>query len=260
MKPQDNTLYAGDCLEIMQQWEDNCIDHCITDPPYNMSKKNGLGWAFSSHVTMSEEWDMYSRDEYLDFTRAWLREVCRVVKPNGNIFVFGSFHNIYDVGHIINEFDLRVINSIVWFKSNAQPNITCRMLTESTEHVIWACNASKEEATGWVFNYEVAKRLNGGKQMRNMWRIPYPSRKERQFGRHPSQKPIDVIARIMLIATNPGDLVLDCFSGSGTTGLVAQGLGRRWVMIESNEEYNEIARQRLAHVSVPLPQALSKEE
>ena len=253
MKPQDNTLYEGNCIEIMRQWDDNSIDHCITDPPYNMSKKNGLGWAFSSHVTMSEEWDTYSREEYLEFSKAWLAEVSRVVRPNGNIFVFGSFHNIYDLGHIIHELDLKVLNSIVWFKPNAQPNITCRMLTESTEHIIWACNASKKKATKWVFNYEIAKLLNDGKQMRNMWSIPYPSTKERQYGKHPSQKPLQLITRIMLIATNPGDLVLDCFGGSGTTGIVAQSFDRRWVMIESNPEYNAIAQQRLESTRVPLP-------
>jgi site-specific DNA-methyltransferase (adenine-specific) len=256
MKPQDNTIYEGDCIEVMRRWEDNCVDHCITDPPYNISKKNGLGWAFSSHVTMSEEWDIFPRAEYLDFCRTWLTEVCRVVRPNGNIFVFGSFHNIYDLGHILHELDLRIINSIVWFKPNAQPNITCRTLTESTEHVIWACNAPNDKATGWVFNYDIAKALNGGKQMRNMWSIPYPSKSERRYGRHPSQKAIKVITRIMLIATNLGDLVLDCFGGSGTTAVVAQSFDRRWVMIENSPEYNEIAKRRLANVKVPMPTEL----
>ena len=253
MKPQDNTLYEGDCIGAMKQWDDNSVDHCITDPPYNMSKKNGLGWAFSSHVTMSEEWDIYSRAEYLEFCRAWLAEVCRVVRPNGNILIFGSFHNIYDLGHIVHDLDLKVINSIVWFKPNAQPNITCRMLTESTEHIIWACNAPKDKATGWVFNYDIAKQLNGGKQMRNMWTIPYPRPSERRYGKHPSQKPIELIGRIILIASNANDLILDCFGGSGTTAVVAKSFGRRWVTVESNPEYNQIAKLRLANVHVPLP-------
>lgn len=256
MVPQADHLYEGDCIEIMRQWDDDCIDHCITDPPYNMSKKAGLGWAFSSHVTMSEDWDIYPRVEYLDFCRAWLREVCRVVRPNGNIFIFGSYHNIYDLGYIANELDLRVVNSIVWFKPNAQPNITCRMFTESTEHIIWACNAPKDKATGWVFNYDVAKALNGGKQMRNMWSIPYPPASERKHGKHPSQKPLKVITRIVLTATNPGDLVLDCFGGTGTTAVVAQGFERRWVTIESNPEYNAIARRRLAGEKPPWPAEL----
>ncbi len=258
MKIVKNQLYEGDCLEIMRQWDDDCVDHCITDPPYNMSKGRGLGWAFSSHVTMNEEWDTYSRAEYLAFCEAWLTEVCRVVRPNGNLFVFGSFHNIYDLGHIIHNLGLKVLNSIVWFKPNAQPNITCRMFTESTEHIIWACNAPQDKATGWVFNYEIAKRLNGGKQMRNLWSIPYPSAKERRYGKHPAQKPLQLLTRIILTATNPGDLVLDCFGGSGTTAVVAQSFGRKWVLIEQNPAYNEIARRRLKTVRVPMPVELAQ--
>lgn len=256
MKPQRNTLYEGNCIDIMRQWDDDCIDVCITDPPYNMSKRNGLGWAFSSHVTMSADWDIYSREEYLKFCRDWITEVCRVVRPNGNIFVFGSFHNIYDLGHIIQDLDLKIVNSIVWFKPNAQPNITCRTLTESTEHIIWACNAPKGKATGWTFNYDIAKRLNRGKQMRNLWSIPYAPASERQYGKHPSQKSIDIIGRIILIATNPGDLILDCFGGSGTTGVVAQSYDRQWVMVENNPEYCAISRARLENVSIALPTEL----
>ncbi len=256
MQPDDNRLYEGDCIEIMQQWDDHCVDHCIVDPPYNMSKKQGLGWAFSSHITMSEQWDSYSRDDYLQFCRDWLREICRVVRPNGNIFLFGSFHNIYDLGALLHSHNLKIINSIVWFKPNAQPSITCRTLTESTEHIIWACNAPKEQAKGWVFNYEVAKHLNQGKQMRNMWAIPYPSPGERKYGKHPSQKPLELISRLVLIATNPNDRVLDCFAGSGTTGVVAQSFGRRWVMIERDPAYLQIAQTRLAHVRVGWPPGL----
>ncbi len=256
MLPNDNTIYQEDCIKVMKQWDDGCVDHCITDPPYNMSKKNGLGWAFSNHVTMSQEWDRLPRDAYLSFTRKWLRQVARVVKPNGNIFIFGSYHNIYDIGYILNEMGLKIVNSIIWSKPNAQPNITARMLTESTEHIIWACNAPKDEAKGWVFHYRIAKRLNGGKQMRNVWTIPYPSTRERHYGKHPSQKPIAVIGRLMLIGTSEGDLVLDCFSGSGTTGVVAQSFNRRWVMIESNPDYNEIARARLEKIHVPYPPEL----
>jgi site-specific DNA-methyltransferase (adenine-specific) len=256
VKPAPNSLHAGDCLEIMRQWDDACIDHCITDPPYNMSKKNGLGWAFSSHVTMSEDWDIYPRAEYLDFTRAWLREVCRVVKPNGNIFIFGSYHNIYDIGSIIQDMNLKILNHITWSKKNAQPNITARMLTESTEHIIWAVNGSKEKATGWTFNYKVAKALNGGKQLRNVWEFPYPSKTERRFGKHPSQKPLKLIGQIVLIASKPGDVLLDCFAGSGTLGVVTKSFDRRYVMIETSDEYRAIIDSRLTQDSIAWPDAL----
>lgn len=243
--PAMNSLYNEDSLRFMPEWPDACIDHCIVDPPYNISKGKGLGWAYSSHITMSETWDQFSREDYLDFTRVWLRQVSRLVRPNGNIFIFGSYHNIYDIGHVIDEMGLRVINSIVWYKPNAQPNITCRTLTESTEYIIWVCNASQAHANNWYFNYNVAKQLNDGKQMRNVWSLPYASRKEKKFGKHPTQKPVALIARLVLIATQPGDIILDCFSGSGTTGVVAQSLNRQWVMIESNPLYIDIAKKRL---------------
>ncbi len=145
-----DSIIEGDCLDVMRLWPDHCVDHCITDPPFNMSKKKGLGWAFSSHVTMQETWDMFSRDQYLRFTGDWIQEVTRVVKPNGNIFVFGSYHNIYTIGFALQQLNLKILNSIVWFKPNAQPNITIRMLTESTEHIIWACNNTIDKAKNWV--------------------------------------------------------------------------------------------------------------
>ncbi|MCD6417353.1 site-specific DNA-methyltransferase [bacterium] len=240
----------------MRKWDDNSIDHCIADPPYNISNRKGLSWAFSKHITIEEKWDSFTREEYIEFTREWLSEVHRVVKPNGNIFIFGSYHNIYDIGYIVNEMDLKIVNSIVWFKPNAQPNITCRMFTESTEYIIWVCNENKNKAKNWTFNYEISKMLNGNKQMRNVWTIPYPSKKERSYGKHPSQKPIELISRIILIATNKNDIILDCFSGSGTTGVVAQSYGRKWIMIEKNPEYNEIARERLKNVHLEYPKQL----
>ncbi len=260
--PKVNHIYTGDCLEIMAQWDDNCFDHCITDPPYNMSKPKGLRWAFSSHVTMQEKWDRFAQSEYIEFCRQWISEVCRLVKPNGNIFLFGSYHNIYILGYIVQSLDLRIINSIVWFKPNAQPNITCRMFTESTEHIIWACNNTKRKAKNWTFHYDVSRALNGGKQMRNMWEIPLTPPSEKVHGKHPTQKAEAVLERIIRICTNPGDLILDCFGGAGTTGVVAKRFGRRWVMIEKSPKYVAISRKRLADVQVveEVPEPHSPQE
>jgi len=230
----------------MKQWPGGLFDHCITDPPFNISKKRGLGWSFSSHVTMQEPWDQFSKDDYLRFSYEWITQVHRLVKPNGNIFIFGSYHNIYQIGFIIQELNLRIINSITWFKPNAQPNITCRTLTESTEHIIWACNNTPNKARGWVFNYQMAKELNNGRQLRNVWEIPYTPRSEKRFGNHPSQKPLALLERLVLIGTNGNELILDCFSGTGTLALAAEKHGRNWVLIEGNEEYNHIARERIA--------------
>ncbi len=284
VEPEINTIYQGDCIEVMKQWPEGFVAHCIADPPFNMSKKRGLGWAFSSHVTMQEGWDRFSSDEFFQFNLEWMTEACRLVKPNGNIVIFGTYHNIYQIGFILQEIlKRRIINSIIWFKPNAQPNITARMLTESTEQLIWAVNETPERAKRWTFNYQLAKTLAGGKQMRtvwafrngnlkapqvstnsdearrtevnildnngeeayNLWEIPYPSASEKRHGKHPSQKPEALLDRLIQILTNQNDLILDPFSGAGTTGLVAEKLSRRWIMIENTEEYVKIASERL---------------
>ena len=243
--PESRTIYHGDVIAWLKRFADHSVDACITDPPYNMSNRRGLGWAFSSHVTLDEDWDRYSREGYIEFTRAWLQEVSRVVKPNGNIFVFGSYHNVYDIGHIVHELGLRVVNSLVWAKSNAQPNITCRMFTESTEQIIWVCNNEAKRAKNWTFNYRDMKEENGGKQMRNVWTFPVTPRKEKANGCHPSQKPLTVLGRLVRAATNPGELVLDCFAGSGSTALAAEMEGRDWVMVEKDERYVSVCRERI---------------
>lgn len=238
-------IVEGDCIQVMRKWPDSSFDHCITDPPFNMSKKKGLGWAFSSHITMQEAWDMFSKDDYLRFTGDWIQEVSRLVKPNGNIFIFGTYHNIYIVGFTIQRMNLRIVNSIVWFKPNAQPNITGRMLTESTEQIIWVCNNTEDKAKNWVFNYAEAKVLGNGRQLRNMWEIPYAPAREKKFGKSPAQKPEALLERLLRIGTHEGDTVLDCFAGSGTTGVVAERLNRQCVMIEKDPVYAEIGRRRL---------------
>jgi site-specific DNA-methyltransferase (adenine-specific) len=251
--PAPNQLITGDCLDVIRGWPDGCIDHCIVDPPFNIGSgngrkgKSGLGWAFSSHVTMDEAWDRFTKDEFYQFNVAWLREVSRVVKPNGNILVFGTHHNIYQLGFILQHvLDRRILNSVIWFKPNAQPNITARTLTESTEQIIWAVNQTPAKATGWTFNYWDAKEMNGGKQMRNLWDFPVTSQKERAAGKHPSQKPLALLERAVLLASQPGELLLDPFGGAGTLGLAAAKHGREWLMIESVSEYAEIARRRIA--------------
>jgi site-specific DNA-methyltransferase (adenine-specific) len=254
--PQPNRIITGDCLDEMRAWPDGCIDHCIVDPPFNIGSgsgrksKNGLGWAFSSHVTMDETWDAFTKDEFFAFNVAWLREVCRVVKPNGNILVFGTYHNIYQLGFILQHLlDRRILNSVVWFKPNAQPNITARTLTESTEQIIWAVNETPARATAWTFNYWDAKEMNGGKQMRNLWDFPVTSKKERAAGKHPSQKPLALLERAVLLASHPGELLLDPFGGAGTLGVAASKHGRDWLLIENVPEYAELAERRVAAAS-----------
>jgi len=247
MSSIENKLFCEDALELMMKWPDNCIDACISDPPYNIAQRGsrGLSWAFSSHVTMQSEWDRFTPKKYEAFTFLWMKEVARITKKNGNIFIFGSYHNIYLIGALAQRLNLRIINSIIWAKPNAQPNITCRMFTESTEQVIWLCNNHPKKANNWTFNYDAMKEENGGKQMRNFWLIPLTPKKETSYGRHPSQKPLALMERLVLAGTNRDDLVLDCFAGSGSTLIALKKHNRRFVGIEKNREYCSIAEKRL---------------
>lgn len=244
--PLPNQLYQGDSIEILSGWKEASFDACVTDPPYNIARnRKGLSWAFSSHVTIENEWDRFTPSQYESFTASWLEQICRVTKKNGNIFIFGSYHNIYTIGSIAQRMDLRVINSIIWAKPNAQPNITCRMFTESTEQILWLCNNTNAHAKNWTYNYHHMKALNGGKQMRNYWEIPLTPMRERIHGKHPSQKPIRLMERIVLAGTNSNDLVVDCFAGSGSTLLACDRLDRNWVGIEKDSEYCQLSHRRI---------------
>lgn len=243
LRIKKSTCLLGDALSLITQIPDSSVDVCIADPPYNMSRKKGLKWAFSSHVTMQESWDQFTKESYSEFSYQWMKEAFRVLKPNGNLFVFGTYHNIYTLGVILQQLDRKVLNSIIWMKPNAQPNITCRMLTESTEQIIWACNNSKEKATQWTFNYALSKTLNEGKQLRNLWNMPVTPRNERVAG-HPTQKPEALMERLILLFSNRGDWILDPFAGVGTTGAVALKHQRNFILIENQKRYYEAQRDR----------------
>ncbi len=243
-------IVLGDALKVLKSLPDESVDLIFADPPYNMSKKKGLGWKYSKHITMQEEWDMFSKDDFFKFNREWLKECFRILKHGGSFWISGSFHNIYQIGFMIQEFhpDIKINNSIVWFKPNAQPNISCRMFTESTEHLIWATKNGDESK--WKFNYKWTKEIedkinNKGKQTRNVWSIPLTSKKEKWAGAHPTQKPFELLKRIILCCTNEGDLVLDPFVGSGTTSAVAKYYGRNSIGIEVDKKYLEIIKKRL---------------
>mgnify|MGYP001563517724 CR=1 FL=1 len=242
-------VIQGDALEVLKTIPDGSIDLVFADPPYNMSKKKGLGWKYSNHITMQEQWDIFSKDEYLQFNQQWIKEALRVLKHGGSLWISGSFHNIYQVGFILQQYDeVKINNSIVWYKPNAQPNITCRFFTESTEHLIWASKNGNNKK--WKFNYEWSKSIEDqinfkGKQTRNVWAIPLTPKKEKWAGEHPTQKPEELLRRIILSCTDVGDVVLDPFLGAGTTSAVAKSLGRNSVGIELNRKYLPIIKKRL---------------
>jgi DNA modification methylase len=179
-----------------------------------------------------------------------MKEIRRVVKTNGNILVFGSYHNIYRIGSTFEDFDMRIINSIIWYKRNAFPNITQRMFCESTEQIIWAVNNTRKKAKNWTFNYHAMKGMTtNGKQMRNMWDIPMTSSSEKKHGKHPSQKPLEVGSRLVLGCTNPGDKIVDPFSGSGSFLVSAKINDRHYLGVDSNPEYVKLAGERLKSVT-----------
>jgi site-specific DNA-methyltransferase (adenine-specific) len=252
----ENVIILGDSIDVLKTIKDASVDHCITDPPYNISgynDKKKIGWLSSNEHwskdkkfnKINESWDTYCNMDYENFTEDWLKEVFRIVKPNGNIIIFGSYHNIYKIGYLLQKNDKKIINSIVWYKRNAFPNITQRMLCESTEHIIWAVNNTQKRAKNWIFNYNILKEINGGKQMRNMWDIPATPNSERKFGKHPSQKPMSVIERLMLASSNPKDIIIDPFVGSGTLPVVAKMNNRRYIGIDNNKNYIALCNSRL---------------
>lgn len=255
----DQTLLLGNSLEILPTLKEK-FDACITDPPYNISgydHKKEIGWLKTNKVwteekkfnKIDENWDKFSNGDYTKFTEQWLKLICSLVKKNGNIVVFGTYHSIYKIGYLLEKLDKKIINSIVWYKRNAFPNITQRMLCESTEYMIWAVNNSPKYASNWVFNYSVLKQMNQGTQMRNVWDIPMTPQNEKKYGKHPSQKPIGVIGRLILGFTNKGDYVLDPFMGSGTIPLTCMLHDRKSLCIENNKDYFNLATTRLKELS-----------
>lgn len=254
-----NQLYLGNCIELLRKIPAHSIDCCITDPPYNISgydNKKQIGWLKSNEFwktqkafkKIDERWDKFKDDDYDKFTLEWLTEIKRILKPNGNIAIFGSYHNIYKIGYLLEKLNLKIINSIVWYKRNAFPNITQRMFCESTEHIIWATNNSKKDAKNWTFNYNTMKEINGGVQMRNLFDVPITKSSERQLGKHPAQKPLEVLNYLTLALTNDNDTIIDPFLGSGTTAVSAIQNRRNFVGIEEKFEYLQLAEKRIEDV------------
>ncbi len=256
----NQVLILGDSLEVLRTLKIE-FDACVTDPPYNISgydNKGKIGWYQSNDywknhkkfIKIDEKWDKFTNEGYSKFTKKWLALVSKRIKPNGNILVFGTYHNIYGIGQTLGNLNKKIVNSIVWYKRNAFPNITHRMLCESTEHIIWAVNNSQKDATGWTFNYELLKQFNNGKQLRNMWDVPLTPQSEKRQGKHPSQKPLKIVERLILGFTNEDDIVLDPFMGSGTTCLVCHNLNRKSIGIESERQYFDLALARLKEASI----------
>lgn len=236
-------LLKGDCIAILNQARENSLDMIFADPPYFLSN-GGITCHAGKMVSVNKgKWDKSKGViENHKFTLEWLKACQRVLKPNGTIWVSGTTHIIYSVGFAMQELGYKILNDIIWYKRNAPPNLSCRYFTHSTEIVLWA---AKNEKSKHHFDYQLMKEMNQGKQMRNVWEISAPPTEEKKFGKHPTQKPVELLERIILASTKEGDLVLDPFCGSSTTGVAAIPLNRKYVGIDLEDEYLCLSRKRL---------------
>jgi modification methylase len=251
-------ILTGDCVAEMTRLPAASVDLVFADPPYNLQLQGDLKRPDDSRVdAVDDDWDKFSSfSAYDDFTRAWLMACRRVMKPNATLWVIGSYHNIFRVGALIQDLGFWILNDIVWRKSNPMPNFRGRRFTNAHETMIWAVRDA--ETRNYTFNYEALKAGNDGIQMRSDWLIPLCTGEERLKGGdgkklHPTQKPEALLARVILAASRPDDLVLDPFCGTGTTGAVASRLRRRFIGIERQADYAAAAERRIA-AAVPLPE------
>ena len=242
----DFTLYHQDCLKVLRMLPEKNVDVIFADPPYFLSS-GGVSCHSGRQVSVNKaDWDKpLTPEEKLRFNRKWIRECRRVLKDSGTIWISGTLHNIYSIGVALELEGFSIINNVTWQKANPSPNLACRCFTHSTETVLWARKqlTPKKKGTHY-FNYGLMKELNGGKQMKDVWLLPMVSKKEKAHGKHPTQKPLPLLERILLCSTKPGDLVLDPFNGSGTTGIAAASLGRAYIGIDNIEDYLKTTIER----------------
>ena len=249
-KDKNFTLYQGNCLEVIKQFPDNSVDMIFADPPYMLSN-GGFSVQSGRRVCVNKgQWDKSNGfDEDFKFQNEWISACKRILKPEGTIWISGTYHSIYQCGFALQRNGYHILNDIAWFKPNAAPNLSCRFFTASHETLIWARKDKKAKHT---FNYESMK--NGswpedslkkqGLQMRSVWSINTPKMSEKTFGKHPTQKPFDLLRRIVLASTKPNDLILDPFTGSSTTGLAAFYYKRKFIGIDIEEKYLNLSINR----------------
>ena len=261
----DFVLYNSDCLNILKQLPENSVDMVFADPPYLLSN-GGFSVHAGRRVSVNKgEWDKSNGlKKDFEFHLEWIQAVKRVLKPSGTLWISGTYHSIYQCGFALQVAGFHVLNDIAWFKPNASPNLSCRFFTASHETLIWA---RKDKTAKHIFNYDLMK--NGtwpedalkkpGLQMRSVWSMGTPKPAEKKFGKHPTQKPIDLLKRIILASTNEGDVILDPFTGSSTTGIVANAFKRKFIGIDLEEKYLKLSIKRkeemekLMDIKNPIP-------
>ncbi len=238
---RDFTLLQGDCVELLNQFEFK-FDMIFADPPYFLSN-GGISVQSGKQVSVNKgDWDRsqgFEKDN--DFNRRWLSACRSHLKDDGTIWISGTYHNIFSVAQMLNELNFRILNVITWAKTNPPPNLSCRFFTHSTEFIIWA---RKDRKKKHYFNYELMKAINGGTQMRDVWSLPAIAKWEKSCGKHPTQKPLPLLARIILASTKENAWILDPFAGSSTTGIAASLLNRRFLGIDRETEFLELSKKR----------------
>ena len=243
-----NQILPGDCIEVLSTLPENSVDCIFADPPYNLQLRNDLYRPNMSMVdAVKDGWDQFENfKEYDDFTHKWLSASQRVLKETGTIWVIGSYHNIYRVGAIMQDLDFWILNDVVWIKNNPMPNFRGVRFTNAHEIIIWA---QKKKGAKYTFNHKSMKALNDDLQMRSDWTIPLVTGKQRIKSNgtkaHSTQKPEGLLYRVILSSSNGGDVILDPFFGTGTTGAVAKKLGRNWIGIERDKKYIKVAQKRI---------------
>jgi len=245
-----NKVFCEDSLKKLKEIPDNSVDLIFADPPYNLQLKNELWRPNQTKVdAVDDEWDKYESFEAYDkFCEKWLKECQRILKETGTIWVIGTYHNIFRIGKIMQDLGFWILNDITWVKTNPMPNFRGVRFTNATETLIWA--KKNEQAKGYTFNYQLMKKFNNGKQMRSDWYIPICNGKERikdKEGKkvHSTQKPEKLLKYVILSSSKEGDIVLDPFAGTGTTGAVAKKYGRKWILIEMDKNYCKVIEDRL---------------
>ena len=256
-----NTIVEGDCLASLAKLPDGSVDLVFADPPYNLQLEGELHRPNNSRVNgVEDDWDKFdSFAAYDEFTKAWLAECKRILKPTGTLWVIGSYHNIFRVGAILQDLGYWMLNDIIWRKTNPMPNFRGTRFTNAHETLIWAARDADQKK--YTFNYNAMKMLNDELQMRSDWTLPLCTGGERiKNGKgekaHPTQKPESLLHRVILSSSNPGDVVLDPFFGTGTTGAVAKKLGRAYIGLEREKDYIKVAKKRLSQVVPTAPEDL----
>lgn len=255
-----NDIIHGDCLEELKKLPDKSVDLVFADPPYNMQLKNDLYRPNNTKVEgVNDDWDKFdSFEEYDNFCIQWLTECKRILKDTGTIWVIGSYHNIFRVGNIMLNLGYWILNDVTWYKTNPMPNFLGTRFTNATETLLWCSKG--ESYKKYTFNHKMMKKYNGGTQMTSVWQIGLCIGNERIKGDdgkkvHSTQKPEELLKRVILSTTNKNDIVLDPFFGTGTTGAVAKKLGRNFIGIEKEEKYIQIAKERINSITYLLPES-----